>query len=86
MNVFIETEAVEICPHCDSENFYPNYDVSKSGYVVTCKTCGKMIFLCDECLHSQDNTDRFCDWAVSWKNDDYEIGICFRGVTINRLV
>ena len=85
MKTLIKTEAVEICPHCDSENSYPNYDTDKLGYVVICKTCGKKMMLCDECLHAPDNTDQFCDWHGR-QSKEYEIGICFRGITINRLV
>lgn len=69
-------EAVEICPHCMSENIYPMYDVEKDGYVAKCKYCGKEIFLCDECTHSEDNTERYCDWCETDCG-----GKCFRGIT-----
>ena len=82
MKTLIKTEAVEICPHCDSENSYLNYDAEKSGYVLICQTCGKEMMLCDECLHAPDNKDQFCDWHGRQSNK-YEIGICFRGVTVN---
>lgn len=67
-------EVVECCPHCETENVYPNWDVEKQGYIATCE-CGKKIFLCSECLDwSEDNTDRVCDWTET------EDGAkCFRG-------
>ena len=48
MNTTIQTEAVEVCPFCDQENVYPNWDVNKQGYVARCQHCGKLIMLCDE--------------------------------------
>lgn len=69
-------EAVETCPHCDSENTYPMWDVSVKGYVAICKHCGKEIFLCDECMHAEDNEGMSCDWC---KTDCG--GKCFRGMT-----
>ena len=68
------TEAVEVCPYCMSENVYPNWDVEKQGYIAKCKHCNEQIFLCDECLHAEDNPGQKCDW--------YETefgGECFRG-------
>ena len=56
------TEAVEVCPHCMGENVYPNWDVEKQGYIAKCKHCNKQIFLCDECLHAEDNPWQKCDW------------------------
>ena len=47
----IQTEAVEVCPFCEQENVYPNWDVEKQGYVARCHHCGKLIMLCDECMH-----------------------------------
>lgn len=70
----IETEAVEVCPYCDAENVYPNYNVDDSGFVVKCKSCGKEIFLCDECSHHEDNPSCKCDWCG---------GSCFRGICNN---
>lgn len=67
-------EAVEVCPHCDSENIYPMWNVEKTGYIVTCKHCGKEIFLCDECLHAADNKTGKCDWQKIER-----CGKCFRG-------
>ena len=71
-------EAVETCPHCDAENVYPRWDVSVKGYVAVCEYCGKEIFLCDECMHTEDNPHMNCDWC---KTDCG--GKCFRGVTKN---
>ena len=68
------TEAVEVCPHCEGENVYPNWDTQSQGYVATCKHCGKQIFLCDECLHDLDNPCQKCDWK-----EEGSINTCFRG-------
>lgn len=65
----IETEAVETCPFCGTENVYPNCEARRIGYMEICRECGKKIMLCDECQHADDNPDGFCDW-----ND----GSCFR--------
>lgn len=78
------TEAVEVCPACEAENTYPNHDVEKDGYKVRCKSCGREIMLCDECMHA-DN-DRFCDWHEKdyYRGDAIEeVGICHRGITHN---
>ena len=68
-------EAVEMCCHCMSENTYPMWDVDTMGYVTTCKYCGTKIFLCDECLHAEDNPNRKCDWTQTERG-----GRCFRGI------
>lgn len=73
----VETEAVEVCPECGGENIYPNYDVEKEGYIAKCQHCGKQIFLCDECLHADDNEVQKCDWREDNKNGSR---LCFRGV------
>ena len=69
-------EAVEMCPHCGEENVYPMWDVEVKGYVAVCQHCGKEIFLCDECMHMEDNPCMNCDWC---KTDCG--GKCFRGIT-----
>ena len=69
-------EAVEVCPHCDSENIYPMWDVNVKGYVAICNHCGKEIFLCDECMHMEDNESMSCDWCKTKCG-----GKCFRGTT-----
>lgn len=71
-----ESEAVEICPHCMCENIFPNYSVGVDGYKVKCQHCGEEIMLCDECLHSDDNPHRKCDW-----HDTVYGGACYRGMT-----
>lgn len=78
-DIHTETEAVECCPWCEGENVYKNWNVKRDGYVVTCQHCGKQIFLCDECLHAEDNTQQKCDW----KETDCG-GKCFRGETRNK--
>lgn len=58
-------EAVEICPHCMSENTYHMWDVNEKGFVAVCSCCGKEIFLCDECIHAEDGLNENscgCDW------------------------
>ncbi len=72
----------DICPHCEAENPYDGYDVDY-GYVKTCRACGEKILLCDACIHAKDNTDGFCDWYISRQSEHYQIGKCFRGLTIN---
>lgn len=71
-------EAVEVCPHCDSENVYPMWNTEVSGFVAVCKTCGKEIFLCDECQHTilKDGEVHNCDWCRIECG-----GKCHRGIT-----
>lgn len=71
-------EAVEVCPHCDSENVYPMWDTEVSGFVAVCKYCGKEIFLCDECRHTilEDGEVHDCDWCKTECG-----GKCHRGCT-----
>ncbi|MDO4649904.1 MAG: hypothetical protein Q4B26_14790 [Eubacteriales bacterium] len=71
----MKTEAVEICPHCMGENVFQDYDPEKSGYVVKCQECRQEIFLCDECLHADDNEGQKCDWR-----ETEDGGKCFRGI------
>lgn len=82
MEIFVDAlknnyyfEAVEMCPHCMSESVHPMWDVNIRGYVVNCQHCGKEIFLCDECLHAEDNQNRKCDWCETECG-----GKCFRGI------
>ncbi len=77
-------EAVEMCPYCEAENVYRNWDVEKQGYIATCHYCGKKIFLCDECKHADDNPTGRCDWHGE-ERDGKEYGSCFRGTTENTL-
>ncbi len=78
MNIGITTEAVETCPHCESENVYENWDPFTKGYIAKCKGCGREIFLCDECLHMDDNPAQECNWHE--ESRDGEIwSCCFRG-------
>ena len=67
-------EAVEVCPHCDSENVYPEWDTDTQGFIAICKHCGKKIFLCDECMHKEDNPEMNCDWRQEGNHS-----ICMRG-------
>lgn len=64
-------EVVEVCPHCDAENVQ-QWNVDTMGFVTRCNECGKLIMLCDECMHRDDNADMHCDWCD---------GKCFRGIT-----
>lgn len=74
----VQTEAVECCPHCGGENVFLNRDVKKQGYIAKCQHCGEGIFLCDECLHAEDNTGRRCDWHEEAHGSE-TWGVCFRG-------
>lgn len=76
-------EAVEICPWCECENVFENWNVEKQGYVATCWQCGRRIFLCDECMHAEDNPEMKCDWSGKVVRNKYEEGRCFRGMTRN---
>lgn len=80
----VVTEAVEACPNCEAENVFPNWDVEKQGYIAICHECGEAIFLCDECLHAQDNPGGKCDWHEG-EDGEYREGWCFRGVTRNKI-
>lgn len=59
----------EMCPHCQRE-IELTWNTDTDGYIIYCPSCGRKIFLCDECQHSEDNLYRKCDWHD---------GICFRG-------
>lgn len=74
----VETEAVECCPFCEGESVFPNWDVETQGYIAKCQHCSEVIFLCDECLHAEDNTGGRCDWHEE-EHDGETWGICFRG-------
>lgn len=54
-------EEVEVCPHCMGENILL-YNVEENGYEVSCNHCGEKIMLCDACLYSKDNKERYYDW------------------------
>lgn len=71
-----EWGATEPCPHCEVENFYPKWDVEQQGYVAICQECGEEIFLCDACMHADDNPGHNCDWQETACG-----GACFRGKT-----
>ena len=58
----IQTEIVEMCPFCDQENIYLDWDVEEQGYVARCHHCGKLIMLCDECMHDEGSCIK-CDWT-----------------------
>ena len=77
-NDYFYFEAVEVCPHCMSENVYPMWDTEVSGCVAVCKYCGKEIMLCDECQHTilQDGEVHNCDWCKTETG-----GKCHRGTT-----
>lgn len=71
-------EAIEPCPHCGEENVYPGWDVERDGYIAVCAGCGKLIFLCDECMHSEDNPCMDCDWHECGAYNE-----CMRGRIMN---
>lgn len=75
-------DIVECCPHCENENVYEMPNDSKyikSRFMAVCKCCGKTIFLCDECIHCEDNPFGDCDW----KECDGNGGCCKRGMIMN---
>jgi hypothetical protein len=74
-------EAVEVCPHCMSENIYPMWDTEVSGFVAVCNYCGEEILLCDECQHTilQDGEVHNCDWCETECG-----GRCHRGEAISK--
>lgn len=78
------TECVEVCPHCDCENVFKNYDAVANNYKATCWNCGAIIMLCDECLHADDNKSMRCDWHGRYAGNKIVYGKCFRGVTENK--
>lgn len=67
-------EQVEMCPYCEAENSYPGWDPEEKGYIATCTNCGKKIFLCDACLHAEDNLTQKCNWCETNSGRG-----CFRG-------
>lgn len=79
----IITEAVEICPFCEGENIFSNYDIASKGFVVKCQHCGEEMMLCDECSHCKDNTNGKCDWHEVVNENNSE-GHCFRGITFHK--
>ncbi len=72
------TETVEVCPHCECENVFSNWDCKTQGYIATCWQCGKQIMLCDECLHADDNPYQYCDWHARIIPGRTTTGDCFR--------
>lgn len=67
-------EIVEVCPYCENENVYPMLNIEENGYITTCQHCGSQIFLCDECLHSEDNECSNCNW-----HEENGYSVCMRG-------
>lgn len=79
-----QSEAVEVCPHCMSENVFPDWEAEKQGYAAKCWRCGREIMLCDECLHADDNQGGRCDWHEIRTKGKIIEGHCFRGITHDR--
>ena len=67
-------EQVEVCPHCEAENEYANWNPDEKGFIAKCDNCGREIFLCDACMHHWDNPEMRCDWRK-----EGNVGVCFRG-------
>lgn len=70
-------EYVEFCNECETENEKMNYDPDVSGWVITCKGCGRQMFLCDACRYRDDFKD--CDWHETPDGSE-----CFRGKITQR--
>ena len=71
-------ETIEMCPHCDAENRYEG--LAEDRMTAECKSCGKVIPLCDRCAAMHPNAEErpcsdciFCDLA-NYMN-------CLRGKT-----
>lgn len=67
----------ETCPHCDFENEFEDWS-PEDGYIKTCSHCGQKMFLCDECMHADDNQCGKCDWHDE-EIDGKKYSVCFRG-------
>lgn len=70
-------EVTEVCPHCESENTL-TWNTDIDGYEIYCPHCGNAIMLCDECMHSFDNVNHFCDWSENdgcWRKRKKNIDI-----------
>jgi len=79
MHEEIITEDVDVCPHCDCENHFYNWDTSVNGWIGICAECGKEIMLCDECLHAEDNKEQSCDWCEAFNTKTGKMeSMCFR--------
>ena len=70
-------EIVEVCPHCGFENIYAEGCWFATPYKAFCKECEKEIFLCDECMHSEDNPTMTC-LSCDWREEN-GCEICMRG-------
>ena len=70
---------VDVCPHCDCDNIFENWDFEKNGFVGTCWNCGKEVMLCDACIHADDNRARKCDWSEHYNKQTHKMEtMCFR--------
>ena len=71
------TEINDICPHCDSENVFEDWDTDEKGFVAECKHCGHKMMLCDAC-GSYDEENGWqrdnCDWHM-----ENGYSVCHRG-------
>lgn len=53
----------EWCQNCGNE-IYMKWDVKKLGYKAFCPVCGKILMLCDECLHTE-GLPNTCDYNTT---------------------
>lgn len=72
-----------MCLYCEAENVYPKWDTEKQRYIAVYDSYGSKTFLCDECLHADDNPGGKCDWREEFE-DGKAYGVCFRGITTER--
>lgn len=72
----------EVCPHCGSENVM-EWDVEVLGYRAFCPVCGKLMLLCDECIHSKDVLNEFIS-SHDWYKNINGNSQCFRCKTEER--
>lgn len=72
-------DSVEVCSYCGKETIYASdkedyWDNLK--YTTKCPECGKLMMMCDACLHAEDNPTMKCDWSPETN--------CFRNPYLKR--
>ena len=57
----MEHIVVERCDHCGND-IEMSWDTEKLGYKAYCPVCGKLLMLCDECMHRTGECVVDCDF------------------------
>lgn len=52
----------EVCPYCDTE-ITMRWNIKEQGFKAFCPVCGKILMLCDECFHAEDEYAGKCNWC-----------------------